>query len=320
MAKLRSEEEEAKLRLREKEFETKMAYEDEIRRENEDIELKRIEVEHKLKVEQIEVQDNIKTSYRLHIKVPHFNESRYEMDSYLTTFETYASASKLCKEEVGIHLAILLTGSAREVYDGLLVEHRNNYDDLKVALLRKFDLTDEGYKRKFQNERPRENETLVMFVGKMARHLDGRFRLSKVEQTYETVIDFLMRDQLLSSCTKELYQDLCGKRLTDVRRMAVETDIYAKTRGDAVHVVNKASNERTNDIEARRLSETNHGSVRCHLCRRVGHLARHCQTRTRVNSSVNANSLRSSGSSDWRRPWERNANNNGHYRTGYQRQ
>lgn len=48
MTKLRLEEDKAQLRPREKEIKTKMAFEDDIRQENKDIKLNRIEFEHKL--------------------------------------------------------------------------------------------------------------------------------------------------------------------------------------------------------------------------------------------------------------------------------
>ena len=64
-------------------------------------------------------------------KIPAFNEGKDEMDSYLLRFERYATAQKWEPDTWAL-----------------------NYDKLKVALLKRYELTGEGFKRKYKKCRP----------------------------------------------------------------------------------------------------------------------------------------------------------------------
>ena len=52
------------------------------------------------------------------------------------------------------HLSALLKGRALDVYALMSVSKVNDYDELKAALLRRYDMTEEGFKRKFRSCRP----------------------------------------------------------------------------------------------------------------------------------------------------------------------
>ena len=78
-------------------------------------------------------------------KLPYFEKSKDKMDSYLSRFE-----NKLDKSLWATYLIALLKGRALEVYDRLLVEYSADYDKLKYAFLRNFDMTmmtERGFKR-----------------------------------------------------------------------------------------------------------------------------------------------------------------------------
>ena len=60
-------------------------------------------------------------------------------------------------------MPFLLQGLAREVFDGLPLENRVDYDKLKEALLKHFELTDECTRNFGQND-VKDSETSVMFT------------------------------------------------------------------------------------------------------------------------------------------------------------
>ncbi|XP_053406188.1 calponin homology domain-containing protein DDB_G0272472-like [Mercenaria mercenaria] len=176
--------------------------------EKEEAESRKLETEHKFKTDLEKMSKK-----KVKVKMSPFDEKIDSMDAYLNVYETYAVAQDWDKEIWSLNLPFLLKGTAREVFDRLPLEDRKDYDKLKAALLRQFELTDDGYKKKFRTERPRDNETSVMFLARISRYLDGWLRLSKVEKTYEGLLDFILRDQFLDVCNKELYQNLSSKRL-----------------------------------------------------------------------------------------------------------
>ena len=74
------------------------------------------------------------------------------MDSYLSRFEKYAVANKWDRSIWAAYLSALLKGRALEVYDRLSVADANDYEKLKDALLKNFDMTERGFRKKFRND------------------------------------------------------------------------------------------------------------------------------------------------------------------------
>ena len=66
------------------------------------------------------------------------------MDSYLHRFKHYATA-QLWKEVWATHLSALLKGRALDVYALLPVEKALDYNELKKALLKRYELTEDGF-------------------------------------------------------------------------------------------------------------------------------------------------------------------------------
>ena len=83
-------------------------------------------------------------------KSPAFNEGKDEMNSYLLRFERYAT------RHMGNSLSALLQGKALDIYALMPKEDALNYDKLKVSLLKRYELTEEGFKRKYKKMQTRE--------------------------------------------------------------------------------------------------------------------------------------------------------------------
>ena len=61
--------------------------------------------------------------------------------SYLSRFEKYATANEWKKSVWAAYLSALLNGRALDVYDRLSVDVAADYEKLKEALLKNFDMT-----------------------------------------------------------------------------------------------------------------------------------------------------------------------------------
>ena len=93
-------------------------------------------------------------------KLPAFNENTDKMDAYLERFERFAKNNKWQEDVWATRLSALLTGKSLEFYSRLSREEADDYRKLKLALLRHYDYTEEGYRRKFRGCKPEEGETL----------------------------------------------------------------------------------------------------------------------------------------------------------------
>ena len=83
-------------------------------------------------------------------KIPAFNEGKDEMDSYLLRFERYTTAEKWEPDTWVTGLSVLLQGKALDVYALMPKEDALNNDKLKVALLKRYEFTEGGFKRKYK--------------------------------------------------------------------------------------------------------------------------------------------------------------------------
>ncbi len=91
--------------------------------------------------------------------------------------------------------------------------------------------------------RPETGETFVQYASRAQNYLDRWFELGRVEKMYEGVTDYLLRDQLLTTCTRELYVHLREKVFPGVHEMAVQADYFAEARGGTKYVVQRDSRE-----------------------------------------------------------------------------
>ncbi|XP_068205216.1 uncharacterized protein [Palaemon carinicauda] len=77
--------------------------------------------------------------------LPEFVDGKDELDSYLLRFERYANTHKWDRSTWASSLSALLTGNALLVYGRLSDDDAKDYEILKKALFRRYDLTEEGF-------------------------------------------------------------------------------------------------------------------------------------------------------------------------------
>ena len=105
-------------------------------------------------------------------KLPYFDEKTDQMDSYLTRFESYATACKWDPAMWAFYLSALLKGRALEVFVRLSKDDQSDYEQIREALLNNFNLTERQFKRNFRESRPEKSETFRQFSSRMASYLE----------------------------------------------------------------------------------------------------------------------------------------------------
>ena len=93
----------------------------------------------------------------------------------------YATASKWDKTVWAAYLSALLKGRALDVYDRLSPEDAVDYDKLKDALLKHFDMTERGFRKKFRYSRPESSEIFIQFSNRLCSYLNKWLTMAKVE-------------------------------------------------------------------------------------------------------------------------------------------
>ena len=165
------------------------------------------------------------------VKLPPFDDHKDQLDAYVERFERYVSSREIPKAQWAVELSALLQDKALQVYTRMPVEEALSYDKLKAALLKRFQMTKDGYRLKFRTCRPEKGETRTQFVTRLSSYLDHWVHLSESHKTYEGIIDLLMREQFVQSCNKDMVVFLKEHECKTIDEMAEVAERYADARG-----------------------------------------------------------------------------------------
>ena len=235
-------------------------------------------------------------------KLPYFEETKDKMDSYLSRFVKYAVANKWDRSIWAAYLSALLKGRALEVYDRLSVADANDYEKLKDALLKNFDMTERRFRKKFRNDRPERSETFIQFGSRLRSYLDKWINMAKIENTFEAICDFMVHDRFIESCSRELYVHLKPKTFKNLDEMAKEVDLFAEARGGVHTCTNKGQRDNRGAAQNHSKLDVNKGGgkqeIKCGICGK-GHLTIKCYknpNRMQANSAEIGNEAKAGDS------------------------
>ena len=287
--------------------ESKLSSEIELEKLKHNFEMKHLELMGQLEVQratfktELEKQKSEKLAHARDPKLPYFEESKDKMDSYLSRFEKYATANKWDKNVWAAYLSALLKGRALDVYDRLSTEDAADYDKLKDALLKNFDMTERGFRKKFRYSRPERSETFIQFSSRLCSYLNKWLTMATVEKSFEAVCDFMARDQFLEACSRELFVHLKPKAFENLDAMAKEADLFAEARGGVFSCVNKEQRDNNKGAAQSKPESKPSGKpeIKCGICGK-GHLTIRCyknpDTKQAYSAEVASGSSGSKGS------------------------
>src|SRR5260221_5750377 len=118
---------------------------------NHDLEMRRLDLEAQVRVREPQVavaEGNLGARFK-GPKVPVFDEVKDNLDSFLHRFEIFAVSQNWSRDLWANFLAALLKGKSLDVYSRLAVDAAQDYDHVKEALLKRFELTEAGFKSQF---------------------------------------------------------------------------------------------------------------------------------------------------------------------------
>ena len=94
--------------------------------------------------------------------MPPFQEK--EVDKYFVHFEKGADSVNWPKESWVLLLQSVLVGKVQEIYGSLSVEQSSNYEHVKEAILKAYELVSKAYRQKFRNYLKYDSKTNVEFA------------------------------------------------------------------------------------------------------------------------------------------------------------
>ena len=232
-------------------------------------------------------------------KLPQFVDGTDCIDSYLERFERYARANEWPQERWATCLSALLTGRALDVYSGLPEEEANDYDILKDNLLNRYNLNEEGYRRKFRECKPTSDESAELFINRMKSYLDKWVKLSNVEISYEGLRDLIIKEQVLNTLSQNLATYVQERTPENLKELGQIIEKYLKAHGSSLS--EKITKNQVNDGKCFNCNKFGHRAAdcsfknaqqadkRCYKCNGVGHFATDCKNKSVRTANIEIN-------------------------------
>ena len=165
-------------------------------------------------------------------KFPYFDENKDDVDVYLKRFERHARLHGWAQDQWAQHLSTLLkSDKAAEVCTWVPDDQEGNYNALKTELLKRFGLTDNGYREKFRGEIPQKGEGFSQYVTRVTTYADRWWTLAKVAKTYEALRQVILMEQLYSMLAKDLKGHLKQEKPTSMEEFIRLGEEYLDARG-----------------------------------------------------------------------------------------
>ncbi|XP_068225272.1 uncharacterized protein [Palaemon carinicauda] len=220
------------------------------------------------------------------IKLLSFKEGD-DFSVFLSYFERICEANGWDLEADGvIRLLPLLQGKLREVYITLPSEATGTYSDLKKELLNAYYMNSDYYRTEFRHARISPHQTFRQFGFTLRRLLNHWLETSKVNNSYESLSDFILCDQLLASVTPELRSTLKDRKWHTFDELINEADTYAAAH-NLYTKLSKSSSRKSVVNNTNSLKNSDHSVVQpnitkvkrkivCHSCGLEGHIRPQC--------------------------------------------
>ena len=121
----------------------------------------------------------------------------HDIENYLTMFERTANTFEWPKEKWVVKLVPCLTGKAQAAYVSMSTMESNNYEKVKDAILKRYDITEETYSQRFRStKKSREESYKEIYV----RLKDLFKKWTKPDgKTVEEIMEVIIMEQLVDT-------------------------------------------------------------------------------------------------------------------------
>ena len=171
-------------------------------------------------------------------------------------------------------LSALLSGRALEVYARLSYDEATDYNKVKSALLKRYNTTEKGFRLKFRDSKPEENENPTQFATRLAHYLDRWLDMASVTD-YDNLKTLLVREQFLKACPQNVAIHLNEKAFKNMTDLCDHTERYLQA-----HSQDLTTNEghtQVNQEQGANAKTDNRQYKECYNCGKRGHIRAVCR-------------------------------------------
>ena len=190
-----------------------------------------------------------------------------DIEAYLTTFERLMGAFSVPKERWVFKLAPQLTGKAQQAYAALDLDKTTDYDQVKSAILKRYNVTEETYRTRLRAQTRGKQESYAEMA---TRVMDlTRKWTRRCAADADAVREVIAVEQLLNSMPVAVRVWVAERKPQTVAEAGKLADDYMEARGSV---------EGSKQLDSQD-GPKGAGARQCHRCHKFGHLARDCTQR-----------------------------------------
>ena len=176
-----------------------------------------------------------------------------DIEHFLTTFERLAQAYNWPPDMWVLNLAPLLTGKAQSAYASMDKERAREYQPVKEAILKRYDINEETYRQRFRKTVKKEEESYAELGVRLTDMFNKWTGADKEIRTKQEIAEIIVMEQLTECMPNGLRIWLKERKPKTVNEIGELADDYVAARKSAKDVPR-----------------------RCHSCKKLGHIAAEC--------------------------------------------
>ncbi|XP_077940982.1 uncharacterized protein LOC144385285 isoform X1 [Gasterosteus aculeatus] len=232
--------------------------------------------------------------------VPPFREK--EVEAYFQAFERVALALGWPNAVWALMLQCKLSGKAQEVCASLSLEESVQYEAVKAAILRAYELVPEHYRQRFRTSKRGTSQTYVEFAREKGILFDRWTKACKVTD-YNSLRELLLIEEFKNCVPERTALYLNEQKVSTVQQAAVLADEYAlmhktvfyKRPSDSGGSAVK-ENENLSDSRSKWSPPSPKSNRECSYCHKMGHSMAECRTLKRKQERQDSSSFQPRGS------------------------
>lgn len=226
-------------------------------------------------------------------RLPLYDDNE-DITSYIVRFERICEMAGIPPDSRAVRLGASLRGKAAELFSSLAPEIVTDYDQLKRSLLLGFNKNVDTYRFEFRTAK-RTTETYAQFVTNLRRKFSFWLAAADVEDEYESLKEFVLLDQFLSSISPDLRIHLKQHGNLSLDRAAELSDYWLaahnfKPKPKEASSISLSNLSQASSKSSNSPSTKSRANVTCHNCGEKGHIKPECPTMVRSKSKHSNNS------------------------------